>query len=53
MKSEATHLFLKDHSSLQSRHYVLKQATSCCIEGKLSAGHHIAIHQLQREEKKT
>lgn len=51
MNSEITHLFLKDHSCLQSRHDVLKQAASCCIEREFSAGHHIAVHQLQREDK--
>ena len=50
--SEITHLFLKDNSRLQSRHDVLEQAASCCIEGKFSAGHHIAIHQLESKTEK-
>lgn len=43
------YLFLKDHCCLQARHDVLKQAASFCIEGKFSAGHHVAIHQLCRK----
>lgn len=52
MKLGIKYLLLKDHSCLQPRHDVLQQATSCCIERKFSAGHHIAIHQLQREDRK-
>lgn len=51
MKSGVTYFFLKHHSCLQSRHDVLQQATSCGIKGKFSAGHHIAVHKLQREIK--
>lgn len=51
MKPGVTYFFLKDHSCLQSRHDVLKQATSCSIKGKFSAGHHVAVHKLQREIK--